>query len=792
MKRFLGSMLVLALIGGIAPIQAQVGFGTSLTVHDGEVFVGEPVHNLRPGQLYVYGQDGSGAWTVSQILQAPDGTPEDRFGIRSAVQDDMLLVSATRADDGTGAVYVFRNDGEEWSPDGRLVTDERSPADSLGTGLAIAGDWIMLGSIAHNEARGAVYVFKREGEDWVQHQKLAPAQLSSEDRFGMSIAAEGEWALVSAPAAEDGAGAVYSYQYDAASDEWVFRGPVGAELAQPNAGLGSSMAMVGGQALIGAPGFLNLGAVASFDLSEDGQAFALNTLLLPFQATPGAAFGSDLDFADGELLVGAPGAGPRSEGRTFVYAWDEMNGTWASATSVMAADLEPGNAFGSSVAAQGEVAAMAALGEDYGAGAVYLFEAGMEGWTEVTRLAGEVVTADAVLGDEVRCSDEGSAEGFECSDVDLLSFLPVSEMGANRGVRTNDIWGWTDSETGREMVIVGMTDQAAFVDVSDPYNPVFLGRLPKPEEARGSVWRDMKVYQNHVYVVSDGAGDHGMQVFDLTRLRGLDGSDPPTFDADAHYTNVASSHNVVINEETGYAYIVGASGGGETCGGGLHMVNIQDPTNPTFAGCFADTTTGRSRTGYSHDAQCVVYEGPDEDYQGQEICLGSNETALSIADVTDKDNPVAVSMATYPNVGYSHQGWLTEDHRYFYMNDELDETGGLTPTTRTMVWDLQDLDDPILVKEHFAESAATDHNLYVRDDLMYQSNYASGLRVLDVSDPENPEQVGYFDTVPYGGDTNQMIGSWSNYPYFDSGIIAVTSGREGLFLVRYRDTNLIP
>ena len=444
------------------------------------------------------------------------------------------------------------------------------------------------------------------------------------------------------------------------------------------------------------------------------------------------------------------------------------------------------------MAASGDVAAVAALGQDYGAGAVYAFSRDMGDWTGATRLVSEIVTAESVLGEEVPCAEEGEAALFECDEVDLLSFLPVSEMGANRGVRTNDVWGWTDSETGREIVIIGMTDQASFVDVSNPYNPVYLGRLPKPEEARGSVWRDMKVYDDHVFVVSDGSGPHGMQVFDLTRLRGLDGSDPQTFDADAHYTNVASSHNVVINEESGYAYIVGASGGGETCGGGLHMVNIQDPTNPTFAGCFADTTTGRSRTGYSHDAQCVMYHGPDEDYAGAEICLGSNETALSIADVTDKDDPVAVAMATYPNVGYSHQGWFDEDHRYFYMNDELDETGGLTPTTRTLVWDLTDLDDPILVKEHFAESRATDHNLYIRGELMYQSNYASGLRVLDISDRENPELVGYFDTVPYGGDTNQMIGSWSNYPYFDSGIVVVSSGREGLFLVRYRDTNLIP
>jgi choice-of-anchor B domain-containing protein len=180
----------------------------------------------------------------------------------------------------------------------------------------------------------------------------------------------------------------------------------------------------------------------------------------------------------------------------------------------------------------------------------------------------------------------------------------------------------------------------------------------------------------------------------------------------------------------------------------------------------------------------VIYRGPDERYQGREVCFAANETALSIADVTDKDNPLAVGTATYPNVGYTHQGWLSDDHRYFFSNDETDETGGQVQSTRTLIWDIQELDDPILAREYFSENRSSDHNLYVVGTTMYQSNYLSGLRVFDVSDPENPVPVGHFDTVPYGEDVPAMDGSWSNYPFFESGIVVVTSGREGLFIVR--------
>jgi choice-of-anchor B domain-containing protein len=372
----------------------------------------------------------------------------------------------------------------------------------------------------------------------------------------------------------------------------------------------------------------------------------------------------------------------------------------------------------------------------------------------------------------------------------MLSFLSIPDLGGGRGVRLNDIWGWTDSGTGREYALVGRIDGMSAVDVSDPSHPVHVADLPLTPGANPASWRDIKVYRDHAFVVADGAGPHGMQVLDLTKLRAFNGT-PLALAADTVYRNINSAHNIVINEESGFAYVVGARQGGETCGGGLHMIDIREPRNPTFAGCFSDPQTGRASTGYSHDAQCVMYQGPDTRYRGREICLGSNETALSIADVTDKENPVALSRASYPSVGYSHQGWLDSQHRYFYMNDELDEMQDLTPRTRTLVWDLADLEDPQLVKEHMGVEASSDHNLYIIGDLMYQSNYKSGLRLLDISDRENPREVGFFKTYPGADAAAGFEGSWSNYPYFRSGIIVVSSIGEGLFVLKKRDTTTV-
>ncbi|MFT5142551.1 MAG: choice-of-anchor B domain-containing protein [Rhodothermales bacterium] len=395
----------------------------------------------------------------------------------------------------------------------------------------------------------------------------------------------------------------------------------------------------------------------------------------------------------------------------------------------------------------------------------------------ITTLTLDVAEAQQSVGSLRTACLGGVASGYSCDAVDLLAHLSVEELDT-RSAEALDIWGWTDPDTGSEYVVLGMDDRTAFVDISEAEFPRVVGTL-RHSGAGPSPWRDVKVYANHAFVVSDRAGLHGLQVFDLTQLRNHAGR-PAEFEMTAHYTGFGSAHNIVINETTGFAYAVGSSGGND-CGGGLHMINIQIPGIPRFVGCFAHEGTGRSGSGYTHDAQCVEYHGPDLDHAGKEICFGSNETAVSIADVSVKGQPVALAKAEYPGVAYAHQGWLTEDQRYFILGDELDETRG--EAARSLIFDVSDLDDPVFASEYLATTLSIDHNLYVRGDFAYQANYTSGLRILDVSDPTAPVEVGFFDTTPNRSGLG-FAGTWSSYPYFESGVIAVSSIDEGLFILQ--------
>lgn len=394
----------------------------------------------------------------------------------------------------------------------------------------------------------------------------------------------------------------------------------------------------------------------------------------------------------------------------------------------------------------------------------------------------------------IRCVN-GMADIYACDRVDLLGHLSRGALGAADTVRLSDVWGWTDRRDGREYALVGRMDGVAFVDVTDPNEPRFLGNLAATPGSPITIWRDVKVFRDHAFVVAGGTEGHGMQVFDLTQLRGA--TEPRDFTPTAVYAGVGSAINVAINAETGFAYLTGSTGG-ETCGGGLHMVDIRNPVDPVFAGCFSDPETGRRSTGTSHDTQCIVYGGPDADYRGREICVSANETAVSVADVTDKDDPVAIAHASYPAVGYAHQGWLTDDHRHYYMGDELDEATDQVDGQRTLIWDVTDLDEPILLAEHIGPNDDPEHNLYVRGDRVFLALKRSGLRVLDISERDRPVEVGFFDTTPADtmaadatppgvrtlSDAARFDGAWSVYSFFESGNVLVSSRSGGLFVVR--------
>jgi choice-of-anchor B domain-containing protein len=386
------------------------------------------------------------------------------------------------------------------------------------------------------------------------------------------------------------------------------------------------------------------------------------------------------------------------------------------------------------------------------------------------------------VGDACACEnpvvacENGRAGPYPCSNVDLLAHITFTDLSARSG---NAVWGFHDPDSGREIAVVGLDNGTGFVDVTSPRCAKVVGKLPTATVR--NVSRDVKVHGHHALVVAE-ASDHGMQIFDLRTLpaaASVTGA-APMVTATTMYRGTSAEpvpnvHNIAINEESGFVYLVGT----RMCQGrALHMVDFRDPAAPKFAGCSASV-------GPVHDAQCLIYKGPDTQYMGKELCFtyDGQDSEFSIVDVTDKSATRVIATRTYDNGQYTHNGWLTDDGNYLLLSDELDEQRNGNDT-RTFVFDVRDLDAPRLLYVYTAATAAIDHNLYIKGNFVYQANYAAGLRILELGQVATKlTEVAFFDTTPMS-DAAVLSGAWTAYPWLAHGTVIMNTTDSGFYVLR--------
>ena len=373
------------------------------------------------------------------------------------------------------------------------------------------------------------------------------------------------------------------------------------------------------------------------------------------------------------------------------------------------------------------------------------------------------------------------SDGFERKNVRLLSRVATDRLGG-KGAKGSDIWGWNDRKENRDYAIVALTTGTAFVDITRARRPRLVGMMPS--ETGESSWRDVKTRGNYAYVVSDGNGSHGLQIFDLKRLRGASRDQKLT--PDRTYRGIKNAHNIAIHDR--YVYVVGALkrdglDSRTLANGGLHILDVRNPLRPVPIGAYR-------KDGYIHDTQVVKYKGPDKKWSGKTIAFNSAANSFSIVSLESKKKPSRISASVYAGAGFIHQGWLSGDHRFFFANDSKDELNAEGKNKpRTHIWDVRRLEKPQYLGFYEGKEVSIDHNLYVKDDLIYQANYSSGLRVVRMQrqDGKNSllklEEVAYIDTYPQRKNSEIQAGAWSVYPYFDDKLI-VGDTHNGLFVAK--------
>lgn len=325
------------------------------------------------------------------------------------------------------------------------------------------------------------------------------------------------------------------------------------------------------------------------------------------------------------------------------------------------------------------------------------------------------------------------------------------------GVIFNDIWGY--AADGREYAIMGSTEGTIFIDVTKPNSPQEITRIPGGYPL--CLWRDFKTYRGFAYGVADetsASNRSGLQIFDLTDL-------PvrvtKVYDSFAFFE---TAHNIFINEDSGRLYVVGSN----TRRSGIIVLDLSvNPASPTLLASI------NLPGGYIHD----VYVRNDTAY-----CSHGNN-GLYIYDLRFPATPVQLgALTTYPNAGYNHSSWLTEDGNHLIFADE-------THNRQLRVLDVSDLGNisivgsikSTLLAPNSSNSIA--HNPFIKGDSVYISYYHEGVQVYDITDPTSPVNVSYYETEPSNTNYNGFKGTWGVYPYLPSGNIIASDVARGLFVM---------
>lgn len=354
-------------------------------------------------------------------------------------------------------------------------------------------------------------------------------------------------------------------------------------------------------------------------------------------------------------------------------------------------------------------------------------------------------------------NERAALGGMDASGVTLLSWVTLGDFGVPSGGNGNSLWGY-EAPSGRRYALMGLSTGTAFVEVTNPGNPVVVTQIAGPN----SLWRDIRTYEHYAYAISEGGS--GIQIFDMANIDSGTVSNLGTLND----VGTSATHTLVINEDSGYLY---RAGGGSN---GLRIYDLEpNPASPTYVGSWPDR--------YVHEASVYSYtSGP---WAGREIvfaCGGLNggftQTGLHILDVTNKANIQTLGIGFYPNAEFCHQGWLSDDLQYFYINDEL-----YKGPQSTIVMNVADLANPTYVTTFTNGNPSVAHNLYIDQGLMYSASYKAGLRVWDLANPTSPTEIAYFDTAPED-DEPTFNGLWNNYPYFGDGIVLGSDLESGLWV----------
>lgn len=337
------------------------------------------------GIALIYERAASG-WTLVQEISAVDGGMWDYFGGAVAIAGETIFVGAigqTQAGYMAGAVYVFTRSGDTWVQSDKLLPGDAAPYQSFGQSLAASGDTLLVGSYADDPYTdaGAVYVFEPDGGAWTEQQRLTAPDAAADDRFGFRVALSGDTALVSAPF-DDGvlSDSGSAYTFTRTGGVWTFEDKLTPSFEQASNYAGYSIAIDGDAALMGIPNddvHIGDGGGAAY-FTRSGSEWTEQAVIAPKDIATYDGFGVSVALDGAHALIGAYSADTESVTDCgAVYTFDLVSGQWIERDRILAPVPGAMDQFGWAVAISGDCAVVGARSDSTlgsGAGTAYFLE----------------------------------------------------------------------------------------------------------------------------------------------------------------------------------------------------------------------------------------------------------------------------------------------------------------------------------------------------------------------------------------------------------------------------------
>ena len=331
-------------------------------------------------------------------------------------------------------------------------------------------------------------------------------------------------------------------------------------------------------------------------------------------------------------------------------------------------------------------------------------------------------------------------------NLDLAHQVEIENASNNYGV--SDVWGYTD-EAGFEYAIIGYELGTHIYKITDS-DVILISDIIGPSTGDYYYHRDYKTLGDYLYIVNEMyGGDIGMQVVDLSPLPE---NSPIQLDT---YNEMSQSHNLWIDTDSELAFIEHQNGDN------IHIANLSNPANPQYTGTFGNQGLN------CHDIYTrnnIAYVSEGWSYQ------------FAIYDVSDLNN--INLLATIPSEGYAHNAWLNDSGTHLITTEETDEK-------TIKIWDITNLNNIELVGEYLGENELA-HNVHVLNDMLYISHYTTGLKIVDIFNPERPIEVAAFDTYPLNNDGG-YYGCWGAYPFTANNYIYASDMQNGLYIFNFEE-----